>query len=81
MLPWKIPKPPRTSTWPQSEPRRCLVMGNPLSHQCSAFPVEGRESGRRRPNGAARALLMVIQHNPEAYRAAAQAAIATSAAQ
>jgi putative transcriptional regulator len=46
----------------------------------SVRTLEGWESGRRRPNGAARALLMVIQHNPEAYREAAQAAIAASAA-
>jgi putative transcriptional regulator len=46
----------------------------------SCRTLEGWESGRRKPNGAARAPLMVIQHNPEAYREAAQAAIATSTA-
>jgi putative transcriptional regulator len=39
------------------------------------------EQQRRKPNGSARALLMVIAYRPDAFMEAAQAAIAAAAGQ
>jgi putative transcriptional regulator len=83
VLPWTIPRPPRTVD--VAAIRAAVLPGYGQSTFASMIGVsvrtlEGWESGRRKPNGSARALLMVIQHNPEAYRAAAQAAISTSTA-
>jgi putative transcriptional regulator len=83
MLPWQIPRPPKNID--VAAIRAAVLPGYGQSTFArmigvSTRTLEGWESGRRKPNGSARALLMVIAHNPEAYRAAAQAAIATSAA-
>jgi putative transcriptional regulator len=82
MLPWKIPRPPRDLD--VAAIRHAVLPGfgqSIFASMCgvSRRTLEGWESGRRKPTGAARALLMVIQHNPEAYRSAAQAAIDASA--
>jgi DNA-binding transcriptional regulator YiaG len=80
MLPWKIPKPPR------SVDVRAIRMGTHAEFPfrqasfagmlgVSIRTLQNWESGRRRPTGPARALLMVIAHDIEAYRAAAIAAI------
>jgi DNA-binding transcriptional regulator YiaG len=76
LLPWKIPRPPRTvdvrairAEFPFGQASFAGMLG------VSVRTLQAWESGRRRPTGPARALLMVIAHDVEAYRAAAIAAI------
>jgi putative transcriptional regulator len=76
MLPWLIPRPPRDLD--VAAIRRSLECGQSSFAGMLGISVrslQGWEQGRRKPTGPARALLMVIAHNPEAYAAAAQAAI------
>jgi putative transcriptional regulator len=84
MLPWATPKPPREIDVLAIR-RQCGRFGYGQSTFAamigvSAGTLRNWEQGRRRPNGSARALLMVIAHNPDAYMEAAQAAIAAAAA-
>jgi DNA-binding transcriptional regulator YiaG len=80
MLPWNIPKPPRSvdvrairmathAEFPFGQALFAGLLG------ISMRTLQAWESGRRRPTGPARALLMVIAHDIEAYRAAAISAI------
>jgi DNA-binding transcriptional regulator YiaG len=80
MLPWNIPKPPRNvdvrairiathAEFPFGQASFAGMLG------VSIRTLQNWESGRRRPTGAARALLMIIEHDIGAYRAAAIAAI------
>jgi putative transcriptional regulator len=85
MLPWAIPKPPRDIDVAHI---RMTVASYPLGQASfagllgvSRRTLEGWEQGRRQPNGAARALLLIIQSDPDAYRRVAQqAAMDASAA-
>jgi putative transcriptional regulator len=70
-MPWKTPKPPR-----EIDVRRireaCEYFGFGQSSFAGLLGVsvrtlEGWEQGRRKPTGAARALLVVLAHNPRAY--------------
>jgi DNA-binding transcriptional regulator YiaG len=80
MLPWNTPRPPRNvdvrairlathAEFPYGQASFAGLLG------VSVRTLQAWESGRRRPTGPARALLMVIAHDVEAYRAAAIAAV------
>jgi len=71
MLPWLTPKPPR-----ELDVRGIRAACERYGYGQSTFAgmlgvstrtLEGWEQKRRRPTGAARALLIVIAHNPTAY--------------
>jgi putative transcriptional regulator len=82
MLPWKVPPPPREVD--VAAIRAATRYGqSSFASMCgvSVRTLQGWEQGRRKPTRTARALLMVIAHNVEAYRSAAQAAIDASAAE
>jgi putative transcriptional regulator len=82
MLPWQVPPPPRTVDV-------CAIRAATRFNQetfasmlgVSVGTLRNWEQQRRKPTGPARALLMVIAHNVEAFRGAAQAAIDASATQ
>ena len=76
MLPWLVPPPPRELDVVAI--RGASGFGQiTFASMCgvSVRTMQGWEQGRRRPTGAARALLAIIRHDIEAYRTAAQAAI------
>ena len=82
MLPWKVPPPPYDVDVVAI--RAASGYGQEtFASMCgvSIGTLRNWEQGRRKPTRTARALLMVIQHDVEAYRSAAQAAIDASAAQ
>jgi putative transcriptional regulator len=75
MLPWRTPAPPRTVD--VAAIRAASGYGQEtFAAICgiSLRTLQGWECGRRKPGRTARALLMVIAHNPAAYSEAAQAA-------
>jgi putative transcriptional regulator len=76
VLPWLIPPPPRDVDVAAIR-TACGRGQSTFASLCgvSVRTLQGWEQGRRKPTGPARALLMVIQHNVEAYMAAAQATI------
>ena len=81
MLPWLVPPPPREVDVVAI--RAAIGYGQEtFASMCgvSIGTLRNWEQGRRKPTRTARALLMVIAHNVEAYRSAAQAAIDASAA-
>jgi putative transcriptional regulator len=85
MLPWATPRPPRELDVLAIR-RACGRFGYGQSTFAAMLGVsvrtlQGWEQGRRRPSGPARALLMTIAHNPDAYMQAAQAAIDAAAGQ
>ncbi|WP_409188848.1 helix-turn-helix domain-containing protein [Bradyrhizobium sp. RDM4] len=82
MLPWLTPRPPRNVDV-YAIRKSCERYGYTQSSFAGAIGVSVRtlqnwEQGRRKPTGPARALLMVIGHDPGVYMAAAKAAIDTS---
>jgi putative transcriptional regulator len=79
MLPWLTPRPPLNLD--------VRAIREASGHGQSTFAavcgvsvrtLQGWEQGRRKPTGAARALLMVIAHDPEAYVQAAIAAMSAA---
>jgi putative transcriptional regulator len=71
MLPWATPRPPREVDVLAIR-RACGRFGYGQSTFArmlgvSTRTLEGWEQGRRKPSGAARALLVTIAHNPTAY--------------
>ena len=76
MLPWKVPPPPNEVDVVAIR-AACGYGQETFASMCgvSIGTLRNWEQGRRRPTRTARALLMVIAHNVEAYRTAAQAAI------
>jgi putative transcriptional regulator len=85
MLPWKTPRPPRDVDV-RAVRRACEQYGYGQSTFAGVLGVsvrtlQGWEQGRRKPSGPARALLMVIAHNPGAYMEAAIAAIGVAKGQ
>jgi putative transcriptional regulator len=76
VLPWLIPPPPRDVDVAAIR-AACGRGQSTFASLCgvSVRTLQGWEQGRRKPTGPARALLMVIQHNVEAYMDAAQAAV------
>jgi putative transcriptional regulator len=80
MMPWLTPKPPRELD--VAAIRRAVNPAYPYGQASfagllgvSVRTLQGWEQGRRKPTGPARALLMVIAHDPGAYMEAAEAAI------
>jgi putative transcriptional regulator len=71
MMPWKTPKPPR-----ELDVRGIRAACERFGYGQSTFAgvlgvsvrtLQGWEQGRRKPGGPARALLIVIAHDPTAY--------------
>jgi DNA-binding XRE family transcriptional regulator len=76
VLPWLIPPPP-CEVDVAAIRAACGRGQSTFASLCgvSVRTLQGWEQGRRKPTGAARALLMVIQHDIDAYMHATQAAI------